>query len=367
MTSVRSWIRRNRVFVPLVLAPTILTAIYYAVFATPQYMSEAQFVVRGQTAQSGGTLAGLLEGGGSGATEDTYAVQDYVMSRDAAAFLIKTENLRAVFDVPKADALARFPNFYTGTTFEHFFSYYQKHIIAELDTTTGLSTLRVTTFAPADSQRVAGALIKAAEQLVNEMNARQRANTIAASVREQQLTEERLVEVNTKIASYRNQIAMLDPNKQSAPILKDIASLQTMLMTIRVELAQLEHSSPGSPLIPVYERRIAAIKSEVSHAETNVTGSDTSLVPKISGYEDLIFQRTLLEHQVTAAATAVETAKMQADRQLLYLDEVTRPNLPDYAAYPRGVANTAIVFATAFGLYLMAMLLVSGAREHKLV
>lgn len=365
---VRSFVKRNAGFCGFVVLPTVVSAVYFAVFASPQYVSEAQFIVQGQHNQSNLMLAGLLEAGGGGsASEDTYAVQDYVTSRDAAQLLLRTENLGAAYQTPAADALARFPNFYSGHTFEHFYTYYRRHVIAELDTTTGVSTLQVRTFNAQDSQRIARALVTAAENLVNRMNDRQRENTIAASEKELDEAIQKLSIVNKKIDAYRDEIAMLNPNLQSQPVLKDIAALQTTVTTTRVELAQLQRSTPNSPLIEVYKRRLAALDAEISHAETGITGSDASFVPKISGYESLVFQRTLYEKEVSAADAGVATAKLQADRQLLYLNEITQPNLPDYAAYPHAVANVAVVFATMLGLYLMAMLLISGAREHKLV
>jgi len=365
---VSSFVKRNAGFCGFVVLPTVVSAVYFAVFAAPQYVSEAQFIVQGQHNQSSMMLAGLLEAGGGGsASEDTYAVQDYVTSRDAAQLLLRTENLGAAYQTPAADALARFPNFYSGRTFEHFYAYYRRHVIAELDTTTGVSTLQVRTFNAQDSQRIARALVTAAENLVNRMNDRQRENTIAASEKELNESIQKLSEVNKKIDAYRDEVAMLNPNLQSQPVLKDIAALQTTVTTTRVELAQLQRSTPNSPLIEVYKRRLTALNAEISHAETGITGSDASFVPKISGYESLIFQRTLYEKEVSAADAGVASAKLQADRQLLYLNEITQPNLPDYAAYPHAVANVAVVFATMLGLYLMAMLLISGAREHKLV
>ncbi|WP_148301024.1 hypothetical protein [Asaia platycodi] len=136
-----AYLGRNKGFYGFVVAPTLASALYFVFFASPQYVSEAQFIVQGQHNQSGTMLAGLLEASGGGsASEDTYAVQDYVTSRDAAQLLIKTEGLAAAYNNPSADILARFPNFYTGRTFEHFYSYYRRHVIAELDTTTGVST-----------------------------------------------------------------------------------------------------------------------------------------------------------------------------------------------------------------------------------
>jgi len=365
MHRVAAWIRQHVIFLGVVILPTVLASGYYGLIASPQYQSEAEFVVRGQPSPSPGALAGLLSAGSSGGTEDTYVVQEYMTSRDAAQLMLRTQNIASVFNRPGTDALARYPNFYSGRTFEHFYSYYQRHVKAELDSTTGLSTLRVRTFLASDSQRIANALISAAEQLVNEMNARQRENTISASRKERDLAIKRLEEINGKIDIYRNETAMLDPQRQSQPLLTDIAGLDTMTMATRVQLKQLEHSTPDSPLIPVLKQRITAFDQEISHSSSRVTGGQNSFVPKISGYEDLLFQRQLLEREVSAADAALDAASIQADKQQLYLEEVTKPNCPDYAAYPRRFVNIAIVFTTMLALYLMGALLLAGAREHK--
>jgi len=363
---VSAWGKHRVVFLLTVVLPTLLAIIYYGLIASPQYVSQADFVVRGQTSQTPGLLAGILSSGGAtGGSEDTYAVQDYVMSRDAAQLLLKTQDLAHVFNVPEADALARFPNFYSGRTFEHFYSYYKKHVKAELDTTTGLSTLSVRTFSAATSQRIARALLTAAEQLINEMNARQRENIIAASLRERDTAISHLQGLNTRIDAYRNQTGLLDPQRQSQPLLTDLAGLDTARMTTRVQLEQLRRSTPSSPLIEVLTRRLNALDQEIANSATKVTGDGKSFVPKISGYEDLVFQRQLLEREVSAADAALDTARIQADRQQLYLEEISRPDLPDYPAYPRSVADIAIVFVTMLGMYLIGALLVAGAREHK--
>ncbi len=355
-------------FLIFVMLPTLLAAVYYFGIAAPQYVSEAQFVVRGQGSQPSGMLSSLLlSGGGGSASEDTYAVEDYVMSRDAAQEMMRTQSLKTVFDRPEGDRLARFPDPFGRNTFEHFFHYYQNHVIAELDSTTSISTLTVRTFRAADSQRVVAALLASGERLVNRMNARQRANMISSATREVDEAEDRLRGVAAQMAAYRNREALLDPLKQSVPMMKDISDLQTMLTTTQVQIAQLRTSAPDSPLIPVYERRTAALKEQIAQSARGITGSDQSLVPKITAYDDLTIQRDLAEKQLTAAATALGTAKAQADRQSLWLEEITAPNLADYPVYPRSTVSVLVVFASLLGLYLIARLVISGAREHKIV
>ncbi|MGI4747327.1 MAG: hypothetical protein ACRYFY_14995 [Janthinobacterium lividum] len=364
--------RRSRVkpwlpFLIFVMLPTLVAAIYFLGFASPQYVSEAKFVVRGQANAPTGMLSSLLMPGGSSASEDTYAVQDYMMSRDAAALLARTQGLRQVFDRHDADALARFPTPFFGKTFEHFYKYYQTHIDAELDTTTSISTLTVRTFRPQDSQRIAVALLGASEQLINRMNQRQRDNLISSGTQEVAAAEDRLRRIAVLLATYRNREALLDPMKQSVPMLRDISDLQTMLTTTRLQVEQLRASAPSSPLIQVYERRASAIEAQIVQSNSGITGSGQSLVPKITAYDDLTLQQEFAQKQLANAISTLELARNQADRQLLYLDQITEPNLPDYASYPKRFASIAVIFASLLGAYLMLRLLISGAREHKIV
>ncbi|WP_244178007.1 capsule biosynthesis protein [Gluconobacter albidus] len=364
---VMRWLKGHPGFNLIVLFPTFLAIMYYGCVASPQYVSHAYFVVRGAGAQTPNMLGGLIPGmGGAGSTEDTYAVQTYMMSRDAARNLIQSQNLRAVFNHPDADFFARFPTFFRGNTFEHFFSYYQKHIIAELDTTTGISSLTVRTFSPQDSQRIGRALINAGEHLVNEMNARQRENTIASSQKEVVAAEEKIRNIGLKIADYRNKQNILDPLKQSVPMLRDIDQLKAMLTATRLKVAQVTKFAPDTPLLPVYQRRIEVIKAEIAQAQGDITGSNSSLVPKITEYDDLVTQKEVAERELVTATVSLQAAKVQADRQQLYLDGVAQPDLPDYPEYPHAIADILIVLATGLGVYAMGILLISGAREHQI-
>lgn len=149
-------------FLLVVVLPTAAVGAYYFGIASYQYVSEAKFVVRGPSAQAPGLLNGLLQSAGvSRAEEDTYAVQDYIMSRDALTELIRTQDIRAIFNRPEADPLSRFPVFTWRATFEHFFEHYKRQVNVVLDSTTGVSTLTAITFRPQDSERVVEALLVA--------------------------------------------------------------------------------------------------------------------------------------------------------------------------------------------------------------
>lgn len=350
------------------MLPTLLVAGYYFFFAADQYVSEAKFVVRGPNTQAPGMFSGLLQSAGvSRAQDDTYAVQDFIVSRDALNELIKTEGLRDVFDRPEADPLSRFPLLFRGDTLEHLYDYYQKHVEATLDTNTGVSTLTVRTFRPDDSQRIANAVLAGAERLVNRMNDRQRENGMRDARKEVVLAEQRVQAVAAQLATFRNREAILDPNKQSVSMLQSIYEMQNQLSRTNLQIAQLTVSSPRSPLIADYQRRAAALQTQIAEAKTKITGTDGSLVPKITAFDMLSLQREFADKQLVSATTSLETARMQAERQQLYLDPIVQANTADWPAYPKRFASIAVAFATLLGIYAMATLLIAGVREHKFV
>ena len=230
-----------------------------------------------------------------------------------------------------------------------------------------MSTIQVRTFDPRDSQRITSALLKESENLINKMNNRQRENTISASLKEYNNSYLELNNLNDKISLFRDKISMLNPNSQSAILIKSISVLQDSLIETRVQINQMKIEAPNNPLINVYAKREDALIKQISSLEKKITGSDSSFVPKINSYEKLIFDRKILEKTVSIAALNLSAAKAEADKKLLYLNEITQPNLPDYASYPKSISNTIVVFLTMLGIYIMSILIINGAREHKIV
>ena len=237
LTKVLRTVQRHMSFLIFVMGPTLLTFLYLTLIATPQYISEAHFVVRGRSSQSGISLSNILQSSsGAGPTsENTYVVQDYMQSRDAAERLIKQNSLLDVFARPEADFLARYPFFLSSKNFEHFYLYYKHHVFVEQDSETNISILTVRTFRADDSQRIARALLDAGESLVNDINNRQRENLIRATSAEVKAAEVKLRDINQKLAEYRNVVALIDPMRQSVPMINFVTSLQNMLTSTKMQ------------------------------------------------------------------------------------------------------------------------------------
>jgi hypothetical protein len=100
----------NICFWAIVGVPTLIAGVYYYGITSDLYLSEVEFVVHGPANSEPTGIAGLLSGAGlAGGNDDAYAVQEYIMSRDAVRRLDKNDRLRSLLDPPGADVASRFP------------------------------------------------------------------------------------------------------------------------------------------------------------------------------------------------------------------------------------------------------------------
>ncbi len=361
-----SRVRRRLPLFLFVVAPTVGAGVYEFGFAANQYVSEAKFVVRGAASQSPSMLSSLLQGAGvSRAQDDTFAVQDYILSRDALEELGRAVDIRELFARPEADPLSAFPLPFLGATNEHLFKHYLRHVDVSYDSTTGVTALTVKAFRADDAATIARALLAGGEHLVNRMNDRQRDTTMKEARSEVADAEARMQRVATDLAAFRNRESVLDPNKQSAAPLAAIQDMTNRVTASKTQLGTLMQKAPQSPLIPDIQNRIDVMQKQIDTARARITGSDKSMVPQMTEFDLLTLQRDFAERQLSSAVIFLDTARMNAERQQLYLDEIVKPNEADYAAYPKRFADVAIVFATLFGLYIIGTLLAAGAREHR--
>jgi capsular polysaccharide transport system permease protein len=362
----KDWAYKYRGSLIFIALPSLITAIYFFLIASDLYASEASFVVRSPShMQSMGGLSSLLQGAGiSRAQDDDYAVNDFVVSRDAIDALDKQVNLREIFNRPGADFLARYPNIIFHDNAEDFFRYYQYRVDVVLDSMTGITTLTVEAFRPEDAQLIANLLLKESEALVNRMNERAHQNSVREAEAEVKVAEDGVIEAEQNLLAYRTRETMLDPNKSSGAILEMMAKMQAELAMTKTRLAELDSNSPGSPLHSDLEAHVTALQSQIESQRSHLAGGSESMAPKISEYQQLILKQEFAAKELASSMASLESARAEARRQSIYLDRVVEPNLSDKALFPKRIKSFLIVLISCFMAYSSGRLLIAGVREH---
>lgn len=366
------WIRRifgamNIWFWAIVGVPTLLAAVYLFGIASNQYMSEAEFIVRGPGAQKSimGGVSGLMSGAGGQGEDEAMMVQSYIMSRDAVRDLDRRLDLRAMLDRPEADFLSRFPGIFPWRTdFEALYKTYPWFVDVEYNDSTNVSTLQVKAYRPEDAHKIATALMAASERLINELNERSRQDAIRDFQRAVDETQKNIAKIQTKMTAYRIRQQMLDPKSAAAGPLKLLDELNTQRADAEAQLANALRNAPRSPQIPVLRTSIASLAKLIDDERNKITGDTGSVAAAQTGYEELDTARELAEKRLASAYKSLEAAEIDAQRQQLYLETIEQPGVPDYPLYPKRIVTFSMVLASCLLAYGIAWLLVASVREH---
>ncbi len=353
-------------FWAIVGLPTLIAGVYFFAIASDLYSSEVKFMVRGPSRAPANTITAMLSAAAAtGASEDTFVVHEYIKSRDAVRRLEREDDLRGVLGRPEGDLITRFPGiWFWRKDFEALYQVYNRFVTVESDTISGVSTLQVKAYRPEDAQRMARALLEFSEQLVNQLNERARQDSLATFQREVETTEQHIAKIQTELTAYRIKEKMLDPKSAAMGPLELLAKMNGELANSRAQLAEILKNAPNSPQIPLIRTRIGSLEKLIADERTKITGDNNSVVTALTEYERLDVQRLLAEKTLASALTSLEQARLEAQRQQLYLETIAQPNLADYPLYPKRALSFATVVMSCLLAYGIAWLLIASVREH---
>lgn len=359
--------RRGRTILIWVLLgfPTWLALIYFPFVASDQFESETRFVVKSAARPSiPAGLSLLTQLGLARSQEDSFAVQDFMRSRDAIARLRALMPIERMFGAAHADFLARFPSILYRAREESFYDYFQNMVTVIHSEPTGVTSLRVRAFEAPDARNIATALLGLGEELVNRMNVRARADAVRVAQSDLELSQQRLIDAQLALTEFRNRELIVDPQSNAVALAELISGLSAELATTRAQIREMAAGSAASPQLPGLRRKEAALEQQIVQERARIGRDSGGLANRIADYERLILAREFANRHLTAAETELVRAREEAARQQLYLERVVEPNLPDYATQPKRLRLIATVFIANVLLLLVGWLVYSGVREH---
>ncbi len=350
-----------------VLLPTLLAGYYYFVIATPMYATKSEFVIQ-QSQPAGGTaggLSGLFQGASLATQADAIAVQSYLTSRAAMVRLDEEEGFKAHFSQEHIDPIQRLE---TDASNEAAYKLYQRLLTIGYDPTEGIVKMEVIAADPQTSQRFSEALISYAEEQVDQLTQRMREDQMSGANASYEEAEARRKEALEALLTIQEDLETFSPDSEAQLVMNQIGQLQTRRQDKILELASLQSVARPN------EARVNAVNSEIASLETSIddlrlqltetTGSGNSLAAKTTelraAEENYQFQIALVQQ----ALTMMETARLEANRQVRYLSLGVVPIAPDDPTYPKAFENTLVSFLIFAGIYLMFSLTASILREQ---
>lgn len=362
------------------ILPTILAGLYYAFFATPQYVVETQFSVRGvnQASLNALGLTGLV--GSSAQAGDSYIVADYIHSAQILPDIKEQTGLdiRTVYSRSSIDFLYRENE---NRPLDEFRDYWRDMVEVSFNSTTGNVTMRVFAFSPQDAQQIADAVLKVSENLVNTLSDKSRRQFIEVANQQVARSEERLRNIRGQITDLRISEQAVDPTAVATMEATIISSLEQELATLRTRYKALVDSvSKEAPSARVIDRQIVALEEQLVEQKKRISGdtnTDTgnkttrsgmeggrALPEMIDRFTELSVEQEFAVKAYTTSLASLETAMQEAQKQERYFAVYVPPREPEIALYPLGSVNTLIVFAAASCLWLIGYFAVRSVKDH---
>lgn len=352
-------------FIVAFLVPSVGAIVFYGFIAADCYISEARFTVRGVNSQQLGGLSVLLRTFGiDRSNDDSFAIHDYIESRDAVADLEKIVNLRMIFARRGADYFTKFGTLLTGETQEALYRHYLRMVELEENIETGITTMRVYAYRADDAKLIAESLLSLSEQRVNAINARARFDTVSFAEDMLRKAGEDVVRAQLALTRFRNAELLINPEQAAAGNFEVIATLSQELVKEQVRLQQMVTSSPSNPNIAPVRERVRSLEQQIAIERSKLTGSDEAIANKIGQYEELLMRRTLADNAYETASHSIEQARQEAARKQIYLEALVRPSLADESREPRRLRMIVTVAVLSLVAFVMCYLLVAGSREH---
>ena len=347
--------------------PAALVAAYLYGFAADQYVSEAQFVVRGNTVsvggEAGGTIGGIIE---VNTSQDTRIAADYLASGAVIGDLAGRFDLATMFSAPAPDLFAGVSS---GASPEAIGDYWRRTMTSEVDVVSGIITLRLRAFSRDDALALAGAAVAATEEKLNALHRLTLEGAARLAADRARAAEIRLIETRREIREFRERYRAIDLRAGAASTFELLTELRRQRIEGRAELAVLRAQGAGNaPAIRAMEARIAALDRQIASLEQELTGAmegdDAAATAAIEAYDRLMLRQEMASRYVARSAAAAARADLKLEQRQVYLDVFVPPATAEDAAYPRRGRIVLIVLAVALAVWAFARLVWAGIRSH---
>jgi capsular polysaccharide transport system permease protein len=160
-------------------------------------------------------------------------------------------------------------------------------------------------------------------------------------------------------------VGVVDPAQTSTALLETSGKLSFDVANANAELTEALRGSPQSPQVATLRNRISALEGQIAREKIRIGGTSEALAPIIADYERLVLEREFADRAFASALTSLEVARMEAQRQQLYLERIVEPRAADYARRPYRLLMIAAVFGVSFAAFMILTRLLANARAHR--
>ncbi len=221
---------------------------------------------------------------------------------------------------------------------------------------------------PETSVEFSRALIGYAEEQIDQQTQRKREDQMQDARASYEDSEAKMLAAQRKVVDLQQRYQVMSSEAELSLVTQQIGTLETQLTQERLSLEQMKsNAAPNRARMEPVERRIATLEAQISDLRTKMTqnSADGRSLAEVQS-ELMMAQADVQTRQMMLATTLqqLETARIEANRQVRYLSLSVSPVAPDEAAYPKAFENTLVTLMIFAGIYLMISMTAAILREQ---
>jgi capsular polysaccharide transport system permease protein len=181
--------------------------------------------------------------------------------------------------------------------------------------------------------------------------------------------ERRLKATLARLREFRDREGIIDPRKTADATQALAGRIRDEIVRTDTELSTVKHyMRADAPSVRMLDARMQSLQAQLHSVESEVTDTEKSrseVLSKVMGsYERLESERSFAEKAYQHALEALDRARMNADRQQVYIAGFVQPSLPEEPLYPRRLRNVGIALLLCCAVWLIGAFIVQTVREH---
>lgn len=339
-------------FVIMVLVPAVLTSIYLWTMAADEYASTVGFSVRREENGSAMELIGGITGLSNSSSSDTDILYEYLKSQKLVSDMETELGLRKMWSKPTTDPIFAFD---PHGSIEDLVDYWSKMVRISYDSSSRLIEVRVLAFTADDATAIAQALFEESSNMINDLSAIARDDSIRYAKEELDTAIARLKDARLALTSFRLKHQIVDPKTDIQSKAGMLGALQTQLIQAQIEQDLLaDKAADTDPRTQQTKRRIEVIEARIAAERSKVGASedgelDGTYAAMVGEYERLSVDSEFAERSYVAALASYDGSLAEAKRKSRYLAAHV---LPTHAELPRYPRREMILIVISFFLFL---------------
>ena len=229
--------------------------------------------------------------------------------------LMRKQGYRASLDDPRIDIIQRLP---AEASNEDAYRRYAKRVRIGFDPNDNVVKMEVIAPEPDQALRYANALIGLAEDQVDRMSQRLRADRMRGARDTYEAAEARLSEAQARVLRLQQERGVLSPGQEAGTRMAQIAALENAVLEKRLVLAEMGDSTGiEAGRSGVMENSIARLEAMIGELRGGLTEGDADVASLARVGSELLAAQAELElrrEMLSQSVQLLEAARIEANR-----------------------------------------------------